>query len=334
MSEAAEEGKIKDNQFENSDEKWEELFKSHFQSNFITIKGVRFPEAFTKHADDIENFKVRDDDIWVCTFPKAGTTWTQEMVWCLANDVDLEGAKTDLSDRFPFFELTAISDLLLIPKELSESDPEITRSIELCDNLPSPRFIKTHLPFHFLPRALREGKTTAKIVYVRRNVKDNCISYYHHSRLMEGYGGDFNAFCQLFLADKLLYCPFWDHILGFWNRRNDPQLNILFLAFEDMKSDLSSVIHKTSEFLGKPSLSTEKLEILLDHLSFSNMKKNPAVNKEEWIKAMKQFNISTTGEKFLRSGEVNQWKVAMSREMIDEFDQWTSRQLETSDLTP
>jgi hypothetical protein len=34
-----------------------------------------------------------------------GTTWTQEMVWLIANDLDFEKAKkTPLNDRVPFFE--------------------------------------------------------------------------------------------------------------------------------------------------------------------------------------------------------------------------------------
>lgn len=33
-----------------------------------------------------------------------GTTWTQEMVWCIAKDLDFEGAKQFLPERFPFLE--------------------------------------------------------------------------------------------------------------------------------------------------------------------------------------------------------------------------------------
>lgn len=33
-----------------------------------------------------------------------GTTWTQEMVWLIANDLDYEGAKSLLINRFPFIE--------------------------------------------------------------------------------------------------------------------------------------------------------------------------------------------------------------------------------------
>lgn len=38
------------------------------------------------------------------------------------------------------------------------------------------------------------------MVYVCRNAKDTCVSYYHHCRLLEGYTGDFQEFCQLFLS--------------------------------------------------------------------------------------------------------------------------------------
>lgn len=70
------------------------------------------------------------------------------------------------------------------------------------DSLPSPRFIKTHLPFHLLPRQLREGKKKNKIIYVTRNPKDVCVSYYHHYKLLEAYQGSFENFCKLFLNDK------------------------------------------------------------------------------------------------------------------------------------
>lgn len=33
-----------------------------------------------------------------------GTTWTQEMVWCISNNVDLKAAKKSLIERFPFIE--------------------------------------------------------------------------------------------------------------------------------------------------------------------------------------------------------------------------------------
>ena len=47
------------------------------------------------------NMVVRPSDVWVVTYPKCGTTWTQEMVWQVANKIDMEGGKVDLGERFP-----------------------------------------------------------------------------------------------------------------------------------------------------------------------------------------------------------------------------------------
>lgn len=33
-----------------------------------------------------------------------GTTWTQDMVWLIANDCDFQGAKKLLRERVPFLE--------------------------------------------------------------------------------------------------------------------------------------------------------------------------------------------------------------------------------------
>lgn len=62
-------------------------------------------ERYHKFAESIRSFQVRDDDVWIISYPKCGTTWTQEMVWLLGNELDYEtGSKVDLSDRSPFFE--------------------------------------------------------------------------------------------------------------------------------------------------------------------------------------------------------------------------------------
>lgn len=53
----------------------------------------------------MKNFQVFEDDVWVVTFIKCGTTWTQEMAWLINNDLNYEAAKAQtLFVRFPFIE--------------------------------------------------------------------------------------------------------------------------------------------------------------------------------------------------------------------------------------
>ena len=76
---------------------------------------VLMPQAF---ADDnmgqrIWDLKPKPDDIWIVTYPKCGTTMTQELVWQIINlskggQLDSEKAKEFLLLRVPFVELTCL----------------------------------------------------------------------------------------------------------------------------------------------------------------------------------------------------------------------------------
>ncbi|KOC59245.1 Sulfotransferase 4A1 [Habropoda laboriosa] len=308
-----------------------ENFTSEFRKGYITVTNVCLPSRYDEFAEVIENFEVRDDDVWVCSFPKTGTTWTQEMIWCIANDLDFEGAKVRLAERFPFLEYSVLFDYTtILPRYPEMKLPQLVLdSVEYTKNRASPRFIKTHLPFTLLPRQLRTGEKKPKIVYVARNPKDTCVSYYYHCRLMEGYRGDFNNFSRLFLGEKRSFAPYWDHVLDFWNRRTDS--NVLFLKYEDMKANLSTVIEKSSAFFSK-IMSSDETKALTQHLSFANMKSNPAVNYEDHIKMNRQMKSINVDGEFIRSGKVDQWREEMSESVIERFDNLTKDKFSSQNL--
>jgi len=53
----------------------------------------------------LHDMEVLEDDVWIVTNPKCGTTWMQELVWLLMNDCDFEAALAkDLQLRSPFLE--------------------------------------------------------------------------------------------------------------------------------------------------------------------------------------------------------------------------------------
>ena len=100
-----------------------------FEEGFVRILPYdqMLPRCFLKYEKKIKDFEVRSDDVWVCSYPKCGnvfsqcyllcnliiaiakidlgTTWTQEMVWCIMNNYDYEkAASTTLDERIPYFE--------------------------------------------------------------------------------------------------------------------------------------------------------------------------------------------------------------------------------------
>ena len=114
--------------------------------------GILMPREFEPVAEQLYNFQVREDDIWVVTFPKAGTTWTQEMVWMLVNDVDKEKGATPASLRCPYMEINSLMgpdlDKIPFPPDMIEAmnDP-----IGYAGKMSSPRVLKSHLPIDSLP---------------------------------------------------------------------------------------------------------------------------------------------------------------------------------------
>jgi Sulfotransferase domain len=134
--------------------------------------------------------------------------------------------------------------------------------------MPSPRFIKTHLPVALLPDQLWTVKP--RIVYIRRNPKDTVVSWYHHHRLLHGYHGNLDDFVEAFLDDLIMYSPYHEHILEFC-KLAETESNILSIRYEDMKMDIGEVIKKTAEFFDV-KLNFVQIDILSDHLSLKSMR--------------------------------------------------------------
>jgi len=73
--------------------------------------------------------------------------------------------------------------------------------MEIVAHMPSTRYIKTHLPFNLLPKQIQNGEKRPKIVYVARNPKDVCVSFYHHRVMTEGYEKSVDEFVDEFVND-------------------------------------------------------------------------------------------------------------------------------------
>ncbi|XP_078051833.1 sulfotransferase 2, partial [Augochlora pura] len=291
------------------------------KSSFLRVEPGHtvLPPHFVFYGSRIRDMEIYEDDVWMTSFPRTGSHWAQEMVWCIANDFDYEKAQTMIILRNPLLEGSS----LMVSGNYVEYFAKLGDSVTNVENMPRPRYIKSHLPYDLLPRQINEKKP--KIIYVSRNPKDTCVSFYHYCRTFHNATGSFEDFAELFLNGNQPMGSYWDHVLKFWSMRNNG--NLLFLTYEEMKKNQAEAIRRTVEFLGK-SVTDEQIKGLCEHLEFSKMSANPAINLENILppKEVPEDN------KFLRKGKVGDWRNYMSPELSERFDRWTEKHLSGSGL--
>nr|XP_006818903.1 PREDICTED: sulfotransferase 1C4-like [Saccoglossus kowalevskii] len=258
---------------------------------------VAFPSICPHTSlEAMKTFEVREDDVFIVTFPKSGATWTTEILSLILNGGDFQAvSRVRIEDRAPYPEFH------LKPK------PNYEQAAEMA----SPRIIPTHLPMHILPPQLDEKKP--KVIYVARNPKDIVASiYYHHSKdifletyeswehcLEEFIGNDIcgtwynhhnskrvtlNSLLTTTISPQTNVCPL------------PPKLSLRGLPIQNLKSQ----IRKISSFLGRP-LSDELLDKISEHCSFKKMKENPITVREN---VCKLWGIDPSESPFVRNGIV------------------------------
>jgi estrone sulfotransferase len=249
--------------------------------------GLLMPRDFGPTLERLYNFALRDDDIWIVTFPKSGTTLTQEMVWMLVNDVVEERGQESLVRRSPYLEMGALMGGVpraSLPDDLADAmlDP-----LSWAEGLVGRRVLKVHLPIEFLPPGVTKR---CKVIYVARGPEDTCVSYYHHLQGPGGCNAGFAEWAELFRAGLQIYGDYWQHLLSGWRARDRP--NVKFLWFEEMKKDQRGVIEELCTFLEHP-LTPSQVDGLVEHVKFDTMKKNPHADPTGGLKP-----------DFMRKGEV------------------------------
>ncbi|XP_060609203.2 amine sulfotransferase-like [Anolis sagrei] len=258
--------------------------QSYFPQNLIT------PE----YLDSLEDFEIRDSDVFLITFPKSGTIWTQNILSLILHEGHRNGTEhVDLLDRVPWLEYNI-------------------RKMDYV-NRPSPRYFSSHLPYYLVPKGLKNGK--GKIIYVARNPKDVLVSYFHFSKvsLHTEDVEDFEIILNNFLAGKVVG-DFWlDHVEG-WSAQRD-HLNILFLMYEEMKKDLRGCVIKICNFLGK-RLTEEEIDDVVDKASFSKMSEDRRANYTTAPSDILDFSKG----RFLRKGTIGDWKNTMTVAQSERFD--------------
>jgi hypothetical protein len=251
------------------------------------IHHYRHDAFFPRESVDFAlNYKPENTDKFLVTYPKCGTTWTQQIICLIINNGLLQK-----NDR------EFISNSFIEYKGKKSLDITI-----------KPRVIKTHLPFNLMPY-----NKSAKYLYVLRNPKDTCVSYYYHTKDMPTYqfDGDFHEYFNCWIKGEIPYGDYFEHTLTFWSHRFDD--NFTFLIYEEMKNNLREAVLKIGQFLGEEFVVKlkENNELVLNR-----------VIENSTIDAMKGSLKQEYKNQFaLRKGMVGDWRNHFTKEESDLVDE-------------
>ena len=175
-------------------------------------------------------FCARATDVVIATFPKCGTTLLQQLVHQLRTGGSWDFA--EISDVVPWLE--SCLDFGVDPQREQGS---------------SPRAFKSHMSWPMLPRG-------ARVITVLRKPSQVLESFYN---FYGGYKFDkaeigIDAFARNFFAHRgmmrLHGGTYYEHLLSFWEKRDQP--NLLILCYEDVVADPTAAAAQVAAFIGVP----------------------------------------------------------------------------------
>ncbi|XP_003747714.1 estrogen sulfotransferase, testis isoform [Galendromus occidentalis] len=272
------------------DKSGEEVELVFTRPRLFTIDGVPLaPHNFcVKYWKQTREYLPRDDDIFIVTYPKSGTTWLQEIFFSLFNGRQPKDIK-ERAIHCPFLEFSGT---------------------DLCNTMYRPGALKIHMRFEHSPYA-----ANAKYIYCVRNPKDCCVSFYFHSlTTLENFKDcSFEEYFEYFMEGRLEFGNYWQHLESWYP--NIGNGNVLFLTYEDMKEDILRELAKIGDFIGGEwgmKLKGEKAKEVAELSSFKNMKS--------------LFTAGGDGD-FVRKGIVHDWKNHLTDEMSQRIERETYARL-------
>lgn len=262
------------------------------------VNGLLVPSLVTQeHLEKLRNFQLYTDDVWIITYPKCGTTWTQQIVRLLRDKGEQDDVK--ISTAIPWLE----------------GYPELDVT-----ELPQPRAFKSHYPYHLFPCGPPHA-TPFKYISVMRNPKDMAVSFYYQMRNVVDPNLSWEGFWKMLIERELPYGDYFDHILSWWPHRGDK--NVLVLKYEDMKNDLPQAVSRIASLMDV-TVSSAVISKVADLTRFDKMKDDNTANFS-W----RQREGAT---KFLRKGIIGDWMNHLTAEQSAQMDAICTQRLKDTGL--
>ena len=222
-------------------------------------------------------YQPRPEDVFVVTQMRCGTTWMQQVVYEIVTRGrgDFDEGRGHLYAISPWID--AINSVSM------DAAPLVGQ--------PPTRIIKSHLPTRISPY-----HDSAKYIYVTRHPVSCFASIVDYNRTLLGpFMPSVDVFADWFCSDRMYWLPWPAHVAGWWDWAQT-RPNVLFVHFEEMKSDFAGVRDRVAGFLGV-SLTPEEQQRVSDTCSFKYMQ-----DHEEWFEMSPPTMFSVAGGRFMQSG--------------------------------
>ncbi|XP_056626815.1 sulfotransferase 1 family member D1-like isoform X2 [Triplophysa dalaica] len=260
--------------------------------SLIDIQGVPLKSQIVNNLDSILQFCPDPSDLLISTYPKAGTTWVQEIVDLLLNNGDAEACK-----RAPIISRNPFLDSCL--------PPPLPSGLDLLKEMKPPRVIKTHMPIQLVPKGFWDNKCKMNLTHPEP--------------------GPWDGYIQKFMKGQLSWGSWYDHVKSYWRERKER--NILYLLYEDLKENPVREIKKIRQYLGV-LVSDDVIERIVQLTSFKTMKDNPMANYSFIPKLLFDQSVSP----FMRKGEVGDWVNHFTPAQSQVFDEDYAKQMKDVDI--
>ena len=139
------------------------------------------------------------------------------------------------------------------------------------------------------------------------------------------FSGSWDEFFYLYLAGRVPFGPWFNHVLGWWKYKGAE--NVLFLKYEDLCRNLYEGVKKIAEFIFDNIPPAAVLDEVVKQCSFDSMKANLAANFS-WAQESRRSDQPS----FMRKGKVGDWRNYFSAEQISTFDALYAEKMKNSGL--
>lgn len=276
-------------------------------------------------------YRPRPDDVFIVSYPKCGTTWTQYLILSILTDGEPPTILEDFMLASPYMEMMGA---------------------EAAEKMAGPRLLKTHLPFENQPYSEQ-----AKYIYVARNPYDVCVSYYYFLKSMTPRrvkDVSFAKFHQLFISGSVSYGDYFEHLLSWYKHRNDH--NVLFLTYEGLKREPEYWTVKIADFLDgdcadrlreDPVLlrkvlgatRLDKMKEVFNGKMYTVIQRLLNLPRDQAIQSMEVYRTKLAHREpmhedhgFVRKGVVGDWKAHFTKDQIRKTKAWIARKAVGTDV--